>query len=248
MITVGLPITLQISSELIIWQVLNTFAAWLGTNALSAQAFTSQLQFFAIIPSFAFGQSISQEVGRAVGAEDFTYASRVARYGLITSASLVAIPTILLACHPEWLGAILTPEDVHPAILATARQILPLAAGTIIADVFRYGQIQVLRVSNQNITPTLLSILSLGSGLALSYLLAFTEDLNIVGVIMGTTISMTLAALSVFPMWRKYTTPEAYQEVKETVQPTRNTGSWWQSCRSNQDLPDSCKACLSREP
>ena len=68
--------------------------------------------------------------------------------------------------------------------------------------------------------------------MALSYLLAFTEDLNIVGVIMGSTIGMAAAALSVFPMWRKYTTAEAYQEVKETAQPERNTRSWWQSCCS----------------
>ena len=232
MLIIGLPITLQIGSELIIWQLLNTFAAWLGTKDLAAQAFTSQLQFFAIIPSFAFGQSVSQEVGRAVGASEFTYASRVARYGLITSAFVVAIPTILLASHPEWLGKILTHKDLDHSLLATVKQIMPLAAATIIADTFRYGQIQVLRISNQNLTPTVLSILFLSVGLALSYFLAFTEKLNIVGIIMGPTIGMALVACAVFPMWRKYTTPEAYQEVKEAAQPDRNPESWLHTCCS----------------
>lgn len=222
----GVPITLFLSSQLVIDQMLVLFAGWQGTDSLSALSFATQLAFFTIIPTIAFGQSITQEVSRAIGESRFAYAKRVARLGLpMSMAALAPVAGIFLA-FPEWLIKASAKHALSPSLHQTATRVIRVASGATIAATANYGMVQVMRASNQRLVPSLMSIAALAIGLALSYGFGFGLEMGALGLEIGAAVGLALAVAILTPLWLWFTRERHFEHVKRQDM-RESTGRSW---------------------
>lgn len=206
-------IAVQMFFELSATVLIGAFAGWLGTSQLAAQDSTTQLFIFSIIPSIAFGQTVSQYVSRFIGKEDFQNAMRFARWGFLTSVGLTAIINIPLVVASQWLIRLLPRSPPSPQAINMSKLLMPLAATQAIYDASGYGMAQTLRATGERILPTFLKIICLGVGLVISYSLGFHTYLDIYGVDIGFLLGIALGAMLLLPQWLVKTSAEHIEHV-----------------------------------
>ncbi|KTD20057.1 MATE efflux family protein [Legionella lansingensis] len=200
MLKLGLPITLQMGFELSAALLIGMFSGWLGQDQLAAQNFATQLFIFAVIPSVALGQTVTQEVSRLIGQQEFRNAMRFARYGLLTSLGLVGTIAIPLAIKPEWLINTLS-LSVGDKALQISKTLIPLAATQTVIDTAGYGMTQALRAANDSNIPTYSKISCLVFGILLAYALGLHTSLDIYGIEIGLLIGVALGSMILLPQW-----------------------------------------------
>ena len=83
----------------------------------------------------------------------------------------------------------------------------------IVADTVCYGTLQVLRVANQKLIPTLVSISIMALGLLAAYLLGFTSGMNLFGLELGSALSTFMTAMVLMPMWISFTSEKHFDDV-----------------------------------
>lgn len=213
----GLPITLQMASELFSSLLIGLFAGWRGKVPLAAQDFSTQLFIFAIIPSISFGQTVAQKVSRLIGQKDFTNAMRFSRYGLLTTLGVVSLTCVPLAIWPKALTTILS-TTVEPIAMALAKILIPLAVTQVIYDTASYNMTQVLRAGNDLYVPTFFKTACLWLGVLAAYFLGFHTSLGIYGIGIGFLLGVSFAANLLLPRWMMGTTADSL-EVAHTAKP-----------------------------
>ncbi len=223
----GLPITMFLGSQLVLDQLLVFFAGWAGTDSLSALSFATQLAFFTVIPIIAFGQSITQEVSRAIGESRYDYAKRVARLGLPMSMAILAPVAGTFLAFPQWLIKLSTKHTLSPTLRQTASRVIRIASGATIAATANYGMVQVMRASNQRIMPSVMSIAASAIGLGLAYGLCFGLEMGALGLEIGAAIGLVLTVILLLPLWLWFTREQNFENVKrqDMGQPVKR--SWY---------------------
>lgn len=246
----GLPITMFLGSQLVIDQLLVLMAGWQGTDSLSALSYATQLAFFTVIPIIAFGQSITQEVSRAIGESRFAYARRVARLGLPMSMAILAPVAGTFLAFPQWLIKFSTRHTLSTTLRQTASRVIRVASGATIAATANYGMVQVMRASNQRLVPSMLSIAALAIGLGLAYGLGFGLEMGAFGLEIGATIGLAMAVAVLLPFWLWFTRERYFEKVKRQDMAPPVKQSWFHrffSAPTDTDEEDRCSLLDSRE-
>lgn len=217
LLKIGLPMTLQITCELMTTLLIGFYSSRFGKSALAAQNFASQLFILAIILSISFGQTVTQKVSSFIGQKDYKNAMRYSRYGLFTTVGCIAAISIPPAVAPEAFTAIFS-HSVGRSAMNMAKSLLPLAATQAVYDAANYTMIQVSRATDNFYVPTLIKISCLWLGVLASYYLGFHTSLGIYGVGIGFMLGVAFAAMILFPPFLLATTEENL-EITHTKMP-----------------------------
>lgn len=218
LLKIGLPITLQLSVELLINQLLVSFAGLLGEDSLVVQSFLSLLSLITVIFQIAFGQSISQETSRAIGEGNLAYASRFARTGWITTLAFIGVTVITpIVFFPLTLVRLMTDKPIDAAITKIVKQVIPIAAFTALASAGNYGAVQIQRAAGKKVGPTLTYITGLAISLLMAYLLSLTAGFGMLGLQSGSLSGEFLILLFLLPMMLRSTSIDHLSQIKVTA-------------------------------
>ncbi|MCR9192218.1 MAG: MATE family efflux transporter [Gammaproteobacteria bacterium] len=200
LLEMGLPITVQLTSQLAAALLVTLFAGWLGKNALAAQNFSAQLFVFSVIPSDAFAQTLAQVVASLLGEEQFHNAARFAQFGLLTNIGLVSLFCIPISIEPSILTRIFA-SSADADVMRMVRYLVPIAAGQVLAETAGLSMIQTSRSANDLRTPTKIKMTSLWLGVLAAYLLGFHTSLHIYGINIGFLLGVALGTMALAPRW-----------------------------------------------
>ncbi|MCX7115279.1 MAG: MATE family efflux transporter [Gammaproteobacteria bacterium] len=190
--------------------------AILGTGAVAGRvgvmdqaAYSTTMQFilFTLLLQSACGQSISQEVSRRIGEQDYQNAVRIGRYGVVaTLGSVIGLP-LLFSVKPAYLGRLLGQNT--PEMQAILTYLVPMMAFSVLWDAPRYDFLQTLRNNlGDGQRATLVSSVGLLSGVLLSWALGTQTRLGIYGVALGYLIGLMGATLGLFVRWNARLKPD----------------------------------------
>jgi len=204
MIKIGWPICIQMGGEMLSFFVTGIMIGWLGLTSLAAFQVVNQYCFLVIISIFALSQASGILIGHACGAEQFHVVKRI---GYI-SIAWVLIATLLVALTfvlvPRGLASfflnIYNPENAETVNLIVL--IFVVAAFSQIFDGLRHLLIGVLRGLFDTRLPMYMGLSAIWLiGMPLSYLLAFTLNIGVIGIALGGMLGMLVGALSMMYRW-----------------------------------------------
>lgn len=203
LVRIGWPMALTFSMEWSALLVLSVLAGLLGENQLAAYGVAAQFTSLTLIPVFAFAQATGQEMSRQIGERQFFNASRVGKYGLLTSLGLISPFCILVFVYPEILALISTSGNLSQEVLKIISILGPITAVGVAVDSVRYNVLQALRATGVHVTPAAISIAFTWVGVLLSYVLGFHTKLDVYGISTGFVGGLLMATLAMLPKWFK---------------------------------------------
>lgn len=189
------------------------FAGMIGTTEQAAFAFTMQYMFLTFLMLAAFGQVSCQEMSRQLGAKEYEHASKIGRYGVLTTAAIIAPIPIILSIYPEFLMTVLGSNNTE--IAAILEILVPIMSLGVIFDSIRFNLLQQLRALGDVNGSALVSTFCLANGLLSAGLLGLETDMGIYGVGIGYTSGVLLAAFALFLRWNSRIQPENIKNAIE---------------------------------
>ncbi len=225
LLKIGVPITVTVASELVVFFVVNVLAGLLGSDALAAWDFASWISFFSIVVSLSTAQVTSQKVSAAVGEKKYLDARQYAIYGLPASLLMTVPVSLLLAVFPEILTGLIASNRVDEEVMSLVRPLLAMMVPIVALDGMRNNMLQTLRAVGDNVIPSVISTGSLWFGILMAYLLGFKTDLGIYGVGAGYGIGMSASVISIFSRWENKTKPNMLKIVRESEDDTGNSAA-----------------------
>lgn len=195
----GSAISFTMATELAMALSLGILSGLLGPEQQSAMTCVNQYILFNFLLSVAFGQGTSQELNRLTGAKDIKNAKRMGVAGLVIS-TLYNVPIPLF--FSVFPGLLVTSGQANANNIKSMLRILaPIISIGNMADAVRYNLLQQLRVLGSLKSSTAITMTTLLLGIALSAVLAFCTDLDIVGVGIGYAASNIFASLFLLVPW-----------------------------------------------
>lgn len=204
MFKVGWPISTQISGEMLSFFVNASMVGWLGVTALSAYQVTVQCLFVVLIPMFSLAGASGILVGQACGSKNFHEIKRLGYASMGVTLAISIFVALVFLLFPQRLASLYL--DVHnPANADTVHLIMSLFAITafsLIVDGIRNVLTGSLRGLLDTKYPMFvgLSLLWL-VGIPLSYLFAFHLHFGVIGIAMGSAVSMTIGTIILLRRW-----------------------------------------------
>ncbi len=210
---IGLPNIIAMFSEMMMSFWMNLVAGSLSVEDQAALTGNLLFLMFMILPIYAFGQSFSQEICRAIGEKDFNKARRLAKNAMLTCLLWVMPVCLLIMNNPQWLIASINSRDTE-LNEAIHHSLVPFASGVIL-DACRYNLLQQLRAVYDIDTPMMISIGGISIGCFLEWVLGSLGGLGTVGIGTGYAAGVGLAATGLFYRWRHKTQPSIIQAAHE---------------------------------
>lgn len=178
--------------------------ARLGASATAGVGSALQVMFFVIAALSALSIGSAVLVAQAVGARDFTAASRLARQSLVWS---VIIGTPLAIAGALFAEPIISIYGVEPEVARIAVEYLQVTMGTMVVLVALFIGGGVLRGAGDSRTPMVVTGIANVVNIALTYALIYGEAgfpaLGAVGSAWGSFIARLLAlVLMLIVLWR----------------------------------------------
>lgn len=200
---IGWPITVQTSSDLLGFVLMNIFVGWLGTESLAAQQIVSQYFMLLCVPILAISQASTILISQARGAQQFDDINRYA-YATVGFAIFFSVLVLLLfTLFPHYLIHLYIHH--HPEI---SRHFQKLACTVLILTGFRLMFDSILEVKIGSLRglydtrfPMLMTILFLIIGLILAYLLGFTFNYGLIGMTSAGIITTVTNACILWLRW-----------------------------------------------
>jgi multidrug resistance protein, MATE family len=206
LLKLGLPISLTIIAEVMMFQFASIMAGWLGIVPLAAHSIVMQLISFSFMIPLGLASAATIRVGQAIGGNNYGDANRAARVALYSALGAAAITIMVFLTMPKPLiGIFLSKTD--PLLEATLIAAIPLL---LIAAAFNlFDGVQAIAAGNlrglkDTRAPMLIAIGAYwGLGLPLAYLLAFKFNFATPGIWLG--LAAGLFVTSVLLNWRFFT-------------------------------------------
>lgn len=177
---------------------LGILSGLIGVIPQSAMTYINQFLSLNLLFSSGFGLSCSQEMNRRIGAQNYSGASTMGKYGLYTTLIYTTPLPLIFALAPGLL--LLTaknPEQVKELLI----KLPPIMSAGAILDAARYNWGQQLRVMGDLKGSTIVSVGGLAIGITTSALLGLKTDLGIYGVAIGYTGGIALAGGALCIRW-----------------------------------------------
>lgn len=204
MFKVSWPISVQMGGEMLSFFVGSIMVGWLGTAALAAYQVVNQYCFLVVIPIFSLSQASGILVGHACGAKQFHEVKKLG-YSSIALALLAAlIAALAFILIPKHLASFYMDVN-NPAnaeILRLTILIFLVAAFSQLFDGVRNVLIGVLRGLFDTRFPMYMGLLVIWViGMPLSYFLAFTLHIGVIGIALGGMFGMLVGAAIMMYRW-----------------------------------------------
>lgn len=103
---VGLPITVQVASQMLSLQFVIFMIGWLGLVAMAASQVSSQYMLFAIVPIFGLAEASAITVGHAYGEKNFKQIHRLGMAGVMSAIMFTVFVGIIFAIFHRQLAGI----------------------------------------------------------------------------------------------------------------------------------------------
>jgi multidrug resistance protein, MATE family len=206
LLKLGLPISLTIIAEVIMFQFASIMAGWIGVVPLAAHAIVMQLISFSFMVPLGLASAATIRVGQAIGGGNYGDASRAARAALYTAFGAAFLTIILFISVPEALIRIFlsTSDPLLGPTLTAAVPLLMIAAAFNLFDGAQAIAAGNLRGLKDTRAPMLIAIGSYwGLGMPLAYVFAFKIGLATPGIWLG--LACGLFATALLLNWRFFT-------------------------------------------
>lgn len=197
----SLPLCLGYAGEGGAYAMIGLMIGWLGAEALAAHQIVNALGGVAYVIPLGMAGAVSIRVGNAIGK------ARADRLRPILKASflMVVIWQILAACVFIFAGrAMAAAMSTDPEVIQLAAAMFLVLALMQIADGIQGTSLGALRGMSDMERPTTITLIAYWPlALPVSYVLGITLDFGAVGVWLGYTFGLTVAALALpIRFWR----------------------------------------------
>jgi multidrug resistance protein, MATE family len=202
----GLPISLTIMAETLMFQFASIMAGWLGVVQLAAHSIVMQLISFSFMVPLGLASAATIRVGQAIGGNNYGDANRAARAALYTAIGVAVVTILLFLTVPENLIRIFLAktDPLLGETLIAAVPLLMIAAAFNLFDGTQAIAAGNLRGLKDTRAPMLIAIGSYwGLGMPLAYVFAFKLGLATPGIWLG--LAVGLLATAILLNWRFFT-------------------------------------------
>lgn len=206
LMTLGLPISLTIIAEVMMFQFASIMAGWIGVVELAAHAIVMQLISFSFMVPLGLASAATIRVGQAIGGGNYGDAGRAANAALITAFGAAAVTILLFISIPETLIRIFLSktDPLLAQTVLTAAPLLMIAAAFNLFDGSQAIAAGNLRGLKDTRVPMWIAIGSYwGLGMPLAYVFAFQFGLLTPGIWLG--LACGLLATAILLNWRFFT-------------------------------------------
>ncbi len=169
---------------------------WLGTNALAAHGIALQIVATIFMVHIGLSQAATVRAGRALGRRDEA-GLRMTGIVAISMSAVVAAMTVTTLIPEPLLSLFIDPADpARDAVVAIGISLLAAAAVFQLVDAAQVMALGLLRGVQDTRAPMIIAIISYWVvGLPVSYALGFPLGLGGVGIWLGLTVGLALAAV-----------------------------------------------------
>jgi MATE family multidrug resistance protein len=191
---VGLPIGLQLTTEVGLFSMTQVLMARMGVLAGAAHQVALMLAAMSFSISLGVGAATSVQVGRSVGRQDPAATRRAGVHGMLISVMVMACAAVAMWTVPHHLAAVLSND---PQVLARAVSLLRIAAVFQLVDGVQAviaGALRGAGVTRWTFVAHLVA--HWGLGLPVGVGLAFALDRGPEGLWWGLTTGLSVAALA----------------------------------------------------
>ena len=194
----GMPIGLTSFAEGGLFTASSIMMGWIGEVELAAHGIALQLTAFMFMFHVGMSEAATIRAGRQYGARDEVELRRGAVTAYVVGLSFGVLVVILYLTLPRYLvGLFIDPTDpARDVVLALGVTLMILSALFQFVDAAQIVALSVLRGVQDTRVPMWLACLSYWViGVPASYAMAFTFDLGPVGLWLGLTVGLGVAAV-----------------------------------------------------
>ncbi len=208
----GWPIGITLLSEIGLFAIASVMMGWVGTIALAAHGIALQIASITFMVHLGLSQAITVRAGRAWGRSDAVTLRLACLSALMLSAIAVLVTITVFIVLPEALiGVFIDPSDPNRMeILAVGTALLAVAALFQAVDAGQAMALGMLRGVQDTKVPMIVAAFSYwGVGVPTSYLLGFTFGLDGVGIWLGLSVGLAVAAVLLqVRFWSRHAHPQ----------------------------------------
>ncbi|MCS6820462.1 MAG: MATE family efflux transporter [Microscillaceae bacterium] len=189
----GIPAGLQFFFEIGSFTGASILMGWLGSASLAAHQVALNLATISYLIAFSFAIAGSIRVAEGLGLSDKKQMLKAANTAAFTSITFMTFCCLLFLIFTSPLVRLFTQE---PTVVAIAIKLLSIAAFFQISDGTQVVFLGLLRGIGDMKIPTYITLVAYWLlSLPISYLLAFTYQLQAIGIWIGLWVGLTTAAL-----------------------------------------------------
>lgn len=201
----SVPLCLGYAGEGGAYAMVGIMIGWLGAQALAAHQIVNAIAGVAYVIPLGMAGAVSIRVGQAVGA------GSPARLRPILKASFVMVLMWQALAASVFIfggAALARAMSVDPVVISIASALFLVMALLQIVDGIQATSLGALRGMSDMTVPTYITLAAYWPlALPIGYLLAFPLDLGAVGLWLGYTIGLTVAAIALPLRFRRLTAP-----------------------------------------
>ena len=217
----SIPVSINMLTEVLMEFVASILSGLVSLNNQAVMSYSLQFVYLLFVPLVAFAITSAQEVGREVGAENFSYASKLTLYSVIVTLFFLTPPLASIMVYPAGVidlfsgllpingtntSSNLSPTKIeysdlnHNSTLIDENNIVArIMASAVFLDAIRYNVLSQLR----SIGDPWVSIILSNAGLILGFILSGTLGLHTTlgeyGVAAGYLAGVLLADIALIP-------------------------------------------------
>lgn len=190
----GVPGGLTFFFEVATFTLAAIITGWLGDDQLAAHQIAINMASVTYMMATGISSAAAIRVGAAVGqaSQPGVFRAGVAAFAL--SVGFMCVAALLFFAASDWLVSLYIRDN--PSVAAMAASLVVMAGVFQLSDGVQVVGVGALRGLSDVNVPTLITLFSYwGVALPMSYLLAFTFDMDVVGVWIGLLAGLTMAAI-----------------------------------------------------
>ncbi|NJL45539.1 MAG: MATE family efflux transporter [Leptolyngbyaceae cyanobacterium SM2_3_12] len=197
LITIGSAIAVTIALEYGLFAMVTFMMGILGTEMLAAHQTVYQTMYIIFMVPLGMSYAATARVGQWLGQQNADGARRAGYVGIAVVAGFMGLTAIaLLLYRPQVIGIYLDIQDpANARILALALPMLLISVLAQVLDGIQRVAMGALYGLQDTRVPMLLSGLAFGGSLASGYLLGFPLGLGGIGLWIGQSIGVAVAAV-----------------------------------------------------
>ncbi len=179
----GLPVGLQLGLEANAFAAAMMMVGWMGVTELGAHQIVMNLASFTFMVPLGISIGASARAGNLIGAGDASGLRVASRVAFLMGGGVMAIAAVCFVVFRQGLPELYTSDTT---VVAMAAALLPIAGAFQIFDGVQVVGAGLMRGMGRPQAGAIVNLLGFYVlGLPLSYLLAFTMDLGLVGIWWG---------------------------------------------------------------
>jgi MATE family multidrug resistance protein len=193
MLSLGVPIGIQISFEMWLFVAVALMMGQLGARELAAHQIALNLSALSFMVPLGIAGAAATRVGNAIGRRDMPGARRAAQVCLAIGGSVMTVSALAFALAPRALARLYTDTT---EVVALAAVLLPVAALFQVFDGLQVVGAGVLRGAGDTRVPAIIALIGYWVlGLPLAYFVAFRLQRGPEGLWWGLTAGLMSVAV-----------------------------------------------------